>query len=246
MFRSILRTSLIASRVVQIPRINTQVTISKTFTNSSINFAKKSKGKKNEVVEEETVEEGPSIDIDEVTDKFKLVIEKFTKHSNEVKLGKANPRIFDKLLVDSNEGEVPFTSVAQTSVKGRNFIITVFDPINSKHIINTILGSGLNLNAQVDPANNYTLKVPLPPVNTETKKESVKTLKETFEKYKHGSKSSLSSIRTDVKHKYQKQLKKKKPTDAQQKELDGFEKVHKQYNEKLGEILKAAEIAIMK
>lgn len=238
------------TRSLILPRVATPTTtslITRSFTISPISYAKKSKNKPVEQEPQEVeVDQGPLIDIADAIEKFKAVIEKFTKQANEVKLGKANPKIFDKLLVNSNEGEVPFTSVAQTSVKGRNFIITVFDPVNSKHIINTILGSGLNLNAQVDPANNYTLKVPLPPVNTETKKESIKHLKEIFEKFKHGPTKSLSSIRSDVKHKVQKKLKKKRPSDDQQKELNDFEKVHKQYNEKLAEILKAAEIAIMK
>jgi ribosome recycling factor len=231
---------------VQIP------VISRCFHTTPIALAKgkKGKGKKHEAEEvaEEVIDDTPLIDMEDATTKFKSVVEKFTKQANEVKMGKANPRIFDKFTVTTHDGEVPFTSVAQTTVKGRNFIITLFDPANSKHVINTVLGSNLNLNAQVDPTNKFTLKVPLPPINTETKKESVKQLKETFEKFKHSPQKnqSLSAIRTDVKHKFQTKLKKKKPTDSEQKVLNDFEKLHKQYTDKLSEIFKAAETAIMK
>ncbi|ODV79951.1 ribosome recycling factor [Suhomyces tanzawaensis NRRL Y-17324] len=207
----------------------------------------KKKPKKAVAPQEEDVEEPSAlIDFEDATAKFKQVLEKFTKTANESKLGKTNPRIFDKLTVNVNDEEVPFTSVAQTSIKGRNFIVTLFDPASSKHVINTILGSGLNMNAQVDPANKYTLKVPLPPVNTETKKESVKQLKEVFEKMKNGSsKGSLASIRADVKNKFSKQVKKQK-SDAETKVLNDFEKLHKTYTEKLAEAFKAAETAILK
>ncbi|CAN3372413.1 hypothetical protein DIURU_002475 [Diutina rugosa] len=220
----------------------------RTFYASPVMLKAKKGGKKAAAPAEDTTEaaaEGPLIDIPDVTKKFQQVVEKFGKAANDAKLGKSNPKIFDKLVVETGDGEMPFTSVAQTSVKGRNFIITLFDPANAKHVINTVLGSGLNLNAQVDPTNKYTLKVPLPPVSTETKKEAVKQLKEQFEKFKSG-KTGLAGIRADTKSKFQKKCKSKKPSDAEQKELDAFEKVHKTFNDKLAEAFKQAETAIMK
>ena len=222
-----------------------------SFHSSGFQLAKKktktSKKGKEEPVEEDDAE-AANIDFEDATVKFQSVIEKFNKAASEAKLGKTNPKIFDKLSVNTHDGELPFTSVAQTSVKGRNFIITLFDPENSKHVINTILGSGLNMNAQVDPSNKFTLKVPLPPVTTETKNESVKHLKEIFEKFKHGSakNNSLSSIRSEVRNKFTKQLKGHKSTDAENKLLTQFEKLHKQYSDKLNESFKTAESSIVK
>lgn len=219
------------------------------FHYTPVFLAKGKKGKKSAPVEEEIVEI-PTIDMEDATKRFSSVLEKFTKSANDMKLGKTNPRIFDKLLVDLGKGEepVPFNTVAQTTVKGRNFLITLFDPAYGKHVINSILGSGLNMNAQADPANKYSLKVPLPPVSTETKKESAKALKEAYEKFKHGSSksSSLAAIRNDVKLKFTKTSKKGKTSDAERKALDEFEKLHKLFSDKLTEIMKSAETAIMK
>lgn len=219
----------------------------RTFSASPMNFAKAKKAKK---VEEETeVEEQPTIDFDEANKSFTQIIEKFTKLAGEIKLGKANPKIFDKLNVHlvKDEDPVSFNTIAQTTVKGRNFLITLFDPNYGKHVINAILGSGLNMSAQADPSNKYSLKVPLPPVNTETKKESVKGLKELFEKFKHGSSknTSLAAVRSDIKQKFTKTGKKSK-NDNDRKMLEDFEKLHKLYVDKLNEIFKSAETSILK
>ncbi|KAK6460103.1 ribosome recycling factor-domain-containing protein [Scheffersomyces coipomensis] len=212
---------------------------------------KKSNNKKGSVKEEEEEKntEEISIDFDAATDKFDDLIQKFNKSASEIKMGKTNPKIFDKLQVTIDAEEQPFTSLAQTSIKGRNFIITLFDPSNGKHIINSILGSDLNLSAQADPTNKYTLKVPLPSITSETKKESAKQLKEIFEKFKNGntkSSPSLAIIRTEIRSKFEKQLKSHKKKDSELKELTKFDKLHKQYVDKLTESFKTAEAAILK
>lgn len=234
--------------VQSVPTMMVPLATARQFHSSPVVFKGK-KGKKGGAAAaaepEAEAAEGPLIDLDEAKSKFQAVVDKFAKAANDAKLGKSNPKIFDKLEVHTADGDMPFTSVAQTSVKGRNFIITLFDPANAKNVINTVLGSDLNMNAQVDPSNKYTLKVPLPPVNTETKKETVKLLKEYFEKFKTG-KTGLAGVRADVKHKFQKKVKLKKLSDVEQKELDAFEKVHKQYADKLAEMFKSAETAIMK
>lgn len=209
----------------------------------------KNKSEVQEIEEDNTDNQVPEIDFDDATNKFKGVIERFSKQANEAKLGKTSPNIFDKLIVETANGEVGFTSVAQTTVKGRNFMITVFDPSNVKSIINAVLGSDLNMNPQIDPSNKQTLKVPLPPLTTESKKENAKQLKLVYERFKNGSgraNGSLATIRGDVKNKFQKQHKKKKLSDAEEKVFKDFEKLHKQYTDKLTEVFKSAEQAILK
>lgn len=209
--------------------------------------SKKGKKVEEEPVEEEEIDINDLINIEESTKKFESVIETFGRTANEIKLGKTNPAIFDKLTINTHDGELPYTSVAQTAVKGRKFVITVFDPSHTKSIINAVLDSGLNMNPQIDPNNNQTLNVPLPPITTESKKENVKSLKLTFEKFKNGSgtksSSSLSSIRADIKHRISK---KKKLSDGEQRVVNDFEKLHKKFVDKLNDVFKASEKAIMK
>ncbi|OBA24456.1 ribosome recycling factor [Metschnikowia bicuspidata var. bicuspidata NRRL YB-4993] len=191
----------------------------------------------------------PEIDFDEVSQRFQGVLDKFAKHANESKLGKTNPQIFDNLQVETPDGELPYTAVAITALKGRNFIMTVFDPANVKHVVNAVLASDLNMNPVLDPSNKQMLKVPLPPVTTESKKESIKQLKAVFDKFKNGAGGSgkhahtLSAIRADIKNKIST---KKKMNDQEQALWKKVESVHKEYVKKLEDSFKAAETAIMK
>ncbi|CCE82641.1 Piso0_002375 [Millerozyma farinosa CBS 7064] len=207
------------------------------------------KAKKDGQVEKDTDTSGSeasNIDFDDANAKFTSVLEKFKKHANDAKLGKTNPDIFDKLTIGTSNGDVPFNQVAQSSIKGRNFVITVFDPSNTQSIVNSVLASDLNMNPQVDPANKSTLKVPLPPVTTESKKENTKQLKAVFEKFKNGGKVSLASVRSDFRNKFQKQSKKKRLSDEEEQVWKDFEKLHKEYTDKLNSIYKEAEQKILK
>lgn len=189
------------------------------------------------------------INFDEVAQRFQSVLDKFTKHANESKMGKTNPQIFDNLQVETPDGELPYTAVAVTAVKGRNFIMTVFDPANVKHVVNAVLASNLNMNPVLDPSNKQMLKVPLPPVTTESKKESIRQLKAVFDKFKNGAggsgknASTLSAIRADIKNKVST---KKKMSDQEQTIWKKVETVHKDYVKKLEDSFKAAETAMMK
>lgn len=220
----------------------------RSFHQSFVAFKKKAK-KGGKEVEEESSDEPPLIDFNDAKSRLQAVVDKFAKQANEAKLGRTNPQIFDHLHVETADGQTPFTSLAQTAVKGRNFIITVFDPANAKNIVNAVLASDLNINPIADPSNKQMLKVPLPPVTTESKKENVKHLKTIFEKARNGPggtgkhASTLAAVRADIKHKVSK---KKKMTDAETQVWNDYEKIHKQFVEKLGEVFKAAETAILK
>lgn len=203
-----------------------------------------------EPVQEDTSKDAAAeVDLDEVSRRFQSVLDKFSKHANESKLGKTNPQIFDNLQVETPDGELPYTAVAITAVKGRNFIMTVFDPANVKHVVNAVLASNLNMNPVLDPSNKQMLKVPLPPVTTESKKESIKQLKAVFDKLKNGAggsgknASTLSAIRADIKNKIST---KKKMSDQEQAFWKKVENVHKEYVKKLEDSFKTAETAIMK
>lgn len=246
MLRSLFaRPSLTAVPRIVFPRVSTPV---RSLHASFVTLKKKGKKGPAKEVEEE-VSETPNIDMKEVSQRLQTVVEKFTKLANEAKLGKTNPQVFDHLQVATADGEAVFTAVAQTALKGRNFIITVFDPANVKHVINSVLASDLNMNPIADPANKQMLKVPLPPVTTESKKENVKHLKTVYEKFRNGPGGSgkhahtLAAIRADIKNKV---AKKKKMTDEETKVWNEYEKLHKTFTDKLGDVFKAAETAMLK
>lgn len=172
---------------------------------------------------------------------FSETVELHDKKLSELKQGKANPKIFDELkLLDGKR----FTDVASTSVKGKNaLIVTVYDPKDTKNIISTIMGAGLNLNPEKDVNNDQMLKVLLPPPTTESRLNLCKELKQVFEHYKNSTmKQSLGYIRGDI----IKQLKQfDKRNDSVRKVSQDLEKIHKDYTTKLQEQLKQAEKSIM-
>lgn len=233
------------TRVRFAPLISAQ----RSFHYTPIAFKKRLSKKTVEVEESDAAVGALDIDFNDLKNKMQNVVDRFGKAANEAKLGKSNPQLFDQLTIKTHDGELPFTSVAQTSVKGRNFIITVFDSSNTKHVVSSILDSGTNMTPIADPQNKQQLKVPQPPVTTESKKETVKHLKEVFEKYRNGpgghSKNAytLASIRGDLKKKMSKKVKK---SDDETKAWNQFEKLHKEYCDKLQEVFKAAETAILK
>ncbi|EGW34276.1 uncharacterized protein SPAPADRAFT_135104 [Spathaspora passalidarum NRRL Y-27907] len=245
MFRSIVR---VIPRAFAQPRlIPRTITPLAQFHTTPIVFSQKrksKKGKKDEPLEEDV--EAPKIDLSDATKKFDSVIEKFSKQATQVKLGKTDPRIFDNLKVNIHNDLVPFTSLASTSVKGRHFIITLFDPAYGKHIINALIDSDLNMSGQLDPANKFTLKVPVPSITTELKKENAKQLKEIYEKFKVGKTNSLAAVRSDIRTKFLKDAKSSKIGDEETKTLDEFEKLHKSYTDKLTNVFKTTEASILK
>lgn len=249
MFRSVLLRNVIRTPVIRLPVKHAN------FHTTSVQLAKAKKGggkpnKKSKEVEEDS-NDTPNLkeilDLKEIETRFNKIIELFTKTANETKLGKTNPSIFDKLTINTDDGDQPFINLAQTSIKGRKFVITVFDPQYTSSIINSILSSNLNMNPQIDPSNKQTLNIPLPPVTTEMKKENIKVLKNELEKFKTGNKnSSLNSIRSDIKNKLSKYSKKNNLSDSDNKLVSTFEKLHKTHVDKLNEVFKNAEQAILK
>lgn len=243
-----------------------KITSTNQFHTTKINFAKIKKDKKNQnqnqnqkssnkkenkEVDNE-IEESLSdiLNFNEIKINFEKIIINFNKKANEIKLDKSNIEIFNKLMVKTNDGDQSFTTVASTSMKGRKFVINVFDAKNVKEIINCVLNSNLNLNPQIDPMNKQNLNVSLPPITTETKKTNAKLLKQEFEKFKNGNVdqgNSLSNLRSDYKNKISKFTKKnKRLNDSENKLVTEFEKLHKSYVDKLNEVFKSAEQSILK
>lgn len=220
------------------------------FHVSPVSLKKRFNKKQPEVVVEDDKAIGaPDVDFKAIEASFSAVLDRFTKSANEAKLGRSNPQIFDRLSVRTSDGDQPFTALAQTAIKGRNFMITVFDPAMTKNIVNAVLDSGLNMTPIADPNNKQALKVPMPPVTTETKKEAVKSLKEVFEKFRNGPAGSsknaqtLASIRGDLKKRLHK---KQKKSDAESQVWDDIEKLHRTYCDKLNDVFKTAEKAMLK
>jgi ribosome recycling factor len=214
-------------------------------TFKKVKAGKASSKHSSKVVEEEPLsQEDPSLILKELEAKYQESLNHFREKVAVTKQGNSNPNLFDDLKVALNHGEVAdFLSIAQTSLKGRNLIITVFDPIYAKHVISAILQTNLNLNPEHVPNMPQQLKVSLPPVTRETKLDIVKELKKNFEFFKNSNsfKYSLSSNRADA----LKELKQFKKNDQTKKTTNDIEKLHKKYTNDLQELFRSAEKQIL-
>lgn len=183
----------------------------RAFSVSAAVWAKKDKkagkkeskkdAKKSHVNEdEEVVVLDPRAIINDLKSKFDDSFSQYSKKLTELKMGKANPSIFDKLKIKIDDSyTATFPEVAMTAVKGSNFLnVTVFDPSHTKKIVSAILEANLNLNPEVDPKNPQLLKIKLPNSTKELKEKQIKAMKELLDQYKSnaGLKNSLVAIRS--------------------------------------------------
>ncbi|KAF5098514.1 hypothetical protein D0Z03_001200 [Geotrichum reessii] len=227
--------------------------IRKFTSTPAFQYAKKKGGKneaaasKNASVEEESAVE--VVDLEDLKLKFDESVELFKEKVAIVRQGKFTPATIEEILVKTHEHtEEPLKNIARVASKGpRTLTITVFDPLNVKHITAAVIGSGLNLNPQPDPKSpEQVLRVPLPPATAESKKEVIKQLKHEFEHFRNSpAKKSLTGIREHA-LKTIKKAGKALSKDETFKVKNSVEDLFKVGSKNLADVLKQAETAVSK
>ncbi|KAJ51556.1 ribosome recycling factor [Clostridium tetanomorphum DSM 665] len=157
-------------------------------------------------------------------EKMQKTISVLKKDLASMKAGRANPAMLDKIEVEYYGSVTPINQVASISVpESRVLQIQPWDKTAIKDIEKAILKSDLGLN----PSNDGTIiRLVIPELTEETRKNIVKTIKKTGEE----SKIAIRAIRRDCNDKL-KNLKKesdisedeiKKAEDDIQKKTDNF------------------------
>ncbi|CAI8492105.1 Ribosome-recycling factor, mitochondrial [Pichia kudriavzevii] len=234
-----------------VPLSSSLFSLSRTFSTSPIVWAKKDKkgkkdakkdAKKQDKDDEEEVVLDPKAIIRDLKVRYDTTFDQYSKKLTELKMGKANPAIFDKLKVKIDDSyTATFPEIAMTAMKGTNFLnVTVFDPSHSKRIISAILEANMNLNPEVDPKNPQLLKIKLPNSTKELKAKQIKEMKELHDYYKSnaGFKDSLIAIRAA----FMKDLKNVEGSkDIVKKLTTEIDSTYKTYADKLSTALKNTE-----
>lgn len=216
-------------------------------------YAKKKGGKKdNSSKHQEAAAESSSsiaseLDTKDIKKKMQESVEHFKERVTVIRQGKLTPSVIEAIMIKTHDKtEEPLGQIARVALKGpRNMTITVYDPLNVKHITAAVIASDLNLNPQPDPKSpEQILRIPLPPVTSETKKEIVKSLKQEFEHWKNSpAKKSLSTVREAA-------LKSAKKLDLSKDDMfktkTEVEDLFKEASKNLSDALKQAENAVMK
>ncbi len=124
--------------------------------------------------------------IDQVINQFKQeskkTIEALKKELSRVRTGRATPALLDPVRVEYYGMPTPLKQMANISVSDpRTLTVTPWDKSQLAEIEKAIIASGLGLN----PINDgKVIRVPIPPLTGERRKELVRQVKKLGEEYK--------------------------------------------------------------
>lgn len=154
-----------------------------------------------------------------------------------VRTGKASPNMLDTVMVEAYGSLVPLNQVASVSTpEPRMLVVTPFDKNQAKVIEKAIRESDLGL----DPAHQgHIIRVPLPSMNEQRRKELVKVLHNLAE----DGRVAIRHARTDARDKLKK-LKSVSEDEVKAAEKD-LQKLHDDFIAKIEQAVKAKEAELM-
>jgi len=124
--------------------------------------------------------------------KMNLSLQAFVNEISSIRTGRANSKMLDSLRVDVYGQKMPISQLATISVPEPQMItVQVWDKLNVNLIDQSIRTSDLNLNPMID---GQLLRISIPKLNEERRKELIKVLKSMSEK----AKISIRNIRRDA------------------------------------------------
>ena len=169
-----------------------------------------------------------------------VTIENFRQEIAKVRTGKATTALLDGVKVDYYGTMTPIGQVGNLSVLDPHTLsITPWDKGMVQPIEKAILTADLGLN----PANDGTnIRIPIPALNEERRKELVKLVK----KYGEDSKVAIRNVRRDANDHLKKEEKEKKISEDELKRFeDEVQKVTDEHTKKIDEIIEHKEKEIM-
>lgn len=164
-------------------------------------------------------------------------LESSKREFSGIRSGKASPNMLDTIRVEAYGSMVPLNQVATVSApEPRILLVTPFDKGQAKSIEKAIRESELGL----DPAHQGgVIRVPLPSMNEQRRKELVKVL----HKLAEDGRIAIRHARTDARDKIKK-LDGVSEDEKKHAEKD-LQKLHDDFIGKLDSLLKAKEAEIM-
>ena len=118
-------------------------------------------------------------------------VDDFRANLMSVRTGRASVHMLDSIRVDYYGSEVPLSQVAQLSTpEGQLIVVQPFEPTLVGAVEKAIRTSGQGFNPMHD---GRVVRIPVPPMTEERRKEAVKQLAGTLEDHK----TSLRNIRRD-------------------------------------------------
>ena len=146
--------------------------------------------------------------------RMEKTITSFKKDISTLRTGRANASMLDNIKPEVYGQQMPLNQLATVSVpEARLISIQVWDKANVNIVDSSIKKSDLGVNPQID---GQTVRIRIPDLTEERRKELIKILKNMGEK----SKVSIRNIRRDANEDVKKLLKEKKIGEDENKTLE--------------------------
>ncbi|MHB8578486.1 MAG: ribosome recycling factor [Ignavibacteriaceae bacterium] len=158
----------------------------------------------------------------------------------KIRTGKATTALLDGIKVDYYGNMTALNQVANVTVLDAHTLsITPWDKSVVSHVEKAILEANLGFNPVNDGTN---LKIPVPPLNEERRRDFVKLVK----KFGEDSKIAIRNVRRDANEHLKREEKNKKISEDQLKEAeDKVQKLTDDHIQKIDDVLKHKEKEIM-
>jgi len=167
-------------------------------------------------------------------------IEALKNNLNKIRTGRAHASLLDNIVVDYYGMETPLNQVGNISVPdARNLSITVFDKGMISAVEKAIMKSDLGLNPQ---SNGTLIRIPLPPLTEERRKDLVKVVRGEAE----GGKVAIRNIRRDANSDFKSLLKEKEISEDEHHQAeDAIQKITDTFVKQVDELLANKETELM-
>ena len=175
-----------------------------------------------------------------VKDRMEKTISVFTEKLSEVRAGRANPAILNKVKIDYYGTPTPINQVAGVSVpEARLIVIQPWDASVLKEIEKAILASDIGINPNND---GKVIRLAFPELNEERRKELVKDIRKMAE----DAKVAIRSIRREGIDKAKQEQKDGEMTEDELKQAENeIQKITDKNIEEIDKILETKEKEIM-
>ncbi len=180
------------------------------------------------------------MDYSEMKEKMQKVIDNLVERLSEVRAGRANPAILNKVKIDYYGTPTPINQVAGVSVpEARMIVIQPWDISILKNIEKAIIASEIGINPNND---GKVIRLVFPELTQERRKELVKEIK----KYSEEAKVSVRNARRDGMDKAKTMQKDGNITEDELKNAENeIQKITDKNIEEIDKIVETKEIEIM-
>lgn len=180
------------------------------------------------------------MELNEIEERMKKSISVFEENLSEIRAGRANPAILNKISVEYYGVPTPINQVAGISVpEARTIVIQPWDASVLKSIEKAIIASDIGLNPNND---GKVIRLNFPELTEERRKDLVKDIKKIAEE----ARVSVRSIRRDGMDAVKDALKKSEVTEDEKANLeDKIQKLTDKYVAEIDSMLEKKEKDIM-